>query len=207
MAGLFLLQPVLTAAQRDGAVPRPGTEILWDSYGVPHIFARDARSLFYAFGWAQMQSHGDLILRLYGQARGRAAEYWGEDYIESDRWVRVNGIPDRADRWYRQTRPEFRAYIDAFVAGLNAYARENVLALAEDERIVLPILPSDVLAHTNRVIHYTFLANPRAVNAAGESLSRAGSNAWAIGPSLLSQRQRHAAGQSTPSLGRSVHVV
>ena len=42
------------------------TELLWDTWGVPHIFARNSEELFGAFGWAQMQSHGDLILRLYG---------------------------------------------------------------------------------------------------------------------------------------------
>ena len=51
------------------------TEILWDTWGVPHIYGEDAEGLHYAFGWAQMANHGDLILRLYGQARGRAAEY------------------------------------------------------------------------------------------------------------------------------------
>ena len=30
------------------------TEILWNTWGVPHIFAREARQLHYAFGWAQM---------------------------------------------------------------------------------------------------------------------------------------------------------
>src|SRR5262245_61566368 len=59
------------------------TEILWDTWGVPHIFAKDAVGLFHAFGWAQMHSHGNLVLRLYGQARGRAAEYWGKDYVDS----------------------------------------------------------------------------------------------------------------------------
>src|SRR5436309_7152968 len=65
-----------------GATPPPaaGAEILWDTWGVPHIFAKDDRSLFYALGWAQMQSHGDLLLKTYGEARGRAAEYWGKDY-------------------------------------------------------------------------------------------------------------------------------
>ena len=56
--------------------PTGPTEILWDSWGVPHIFAADMPNLFYAFGWAQMANHGDLLLELYGQARGRAAEYW-----------------------------------------------------------------------------------------------------------------------------------
>jgi acyl-homoserine lactone acylase PvdQ len=45
-------------------------EVLWDRYGVPHIFAADPEGLGYAFGWAQMQAHGNLILRLYGEARG-----------------------------------------------------------------------------------------------------------------------------------------
>ena len=45
------------------------TEILWDSWGVPHVYGKDATGIFQAFGWAQMQSHGDLLLRLYGQVR------------------------------------------------------------------------------------------------------------------------------------------
>lgn len=69
------------------------TELLWDTYGIPHIYAKDSKSLFQSFGWAQMQSHGNLLLRLYGQARGRASEYWGKEYLESDRWVRTMGVP------------------------------------------------------------------------------------------------------------------
>ncbi|HUF65223.1 MAG TPA: penicillin acylase family protein, partial [Gemmatimonadaceae bacterium] len=64
-----------------GATPvQPGgAEILWDSYGVPHIFASDRNALARALGWAQMRNHGDLLLRLYAQARGRGAELLGED--------------------------------------------------------------------------------------------------------------------------------
>jgi acyl-homoserine-lactone acylase len=42
------------------AAPDRRAEILWDNWGVPHIFARDTESLFYAFGRAQAHSHGDL---------------------------------------------------------------------------------------------------------------------------------------------------
>src|SRR6476659_7640556 len=76
------------------------TEILWDKWGVPHIFAKSDAAAFYAFGKAQMHSHGDLILRLYGQARGKGSEYWGESFFESDKWVRTMGVPGRAQRWY-----------------------------------------------------------------------------------------------------------
>ena len=55
------------------AVPARGTEILWDRYGIPHIMASDHPSLFYAYGYAQMEAHSELLLRLYTQARGRGA--------------------------------------------------------------------------------------------------------------------------------------
>jgi len=115
------------------------TEILWDTYGIPHIYARDNEQLFYGFGWAQAQSHGNLILRLYGQGRGRAAEYWGEDYLDSDRWVRTMEIPTRAQVWYAAQSPEFRRYLDAFAKGVNAYVQAHPEAIADEVEAVLPI--------------------------------------------------------------------
>src|SRR5262249_50300168 len=122
------------------------TEILWDTWGVPHIFGKDAVGLFHAFGYAQMQSHGDLILRLYGQARGRAAEYWGKDYVDSDRWVRTMGVPRRAADWLKDQTPAMRQNLDAFAAGMNDYAREHPAQLAAEMKVVLPIDAADVLA-------------------------------------------------------------
>ena len=55
-------------------------EILWDKYGVPHIYGKDAAAVFYGYGYAQALSHADEILRLYGESRGKGAEYWGEKY-------------------------------------------------------------------------------------------------------------------------------
>ncbi len=76
------------------------TEILWDQYGVPHIFAANRESMFHAHGYAQMQNQADLLLRLYGESRGRAAEYWGgAANLELDRWIQLNGVPERAKAW------------------------------------------------------------------------------------------------------------
>ena len=63
--------------ERPPAPPRPRTEVLWDRFGVPHIFAPDVVSAARAFGWSQARSHGNLLLTLFGRARGRAAEYLG----------------------------------------------------------------------------------------------------------------------------------
>jgi len=159
------------------------TEILWDSWGVPHVYGKDAEGLFRAFGWAQMQSHGDLILRLYGQARGRAAEYFGEKYLESDRYVRTMGIPARAREWYEAQNPTMRGYLDAFAAGINTYAKEHAAQINDEVEQVLPVDGVDVLAHVQRVIHFTFVVNPQSVANLSPSRSTAGSNGWAIAPS------------------------
>src|SRR5687768_7292427 len=47
------------AGPQAAAVPEKGTEILWDTYGIPHIFAPDHPSLFYAYGYAQMEGHAE----------------------------------------------------------------------------------------------------------------------------------------------------
>jgi len=158
-----------------------GTEILWDRWGVPHIFAANAADAFYAFGQAQMASHGDLLLRLYGQARGRGAEYWGADHLDMDKYVRTMGVPARARDWATKQTPAFRPLLDAFVAGINSYARQHPERLAKDVQVVLPVEPADVLAHAQRVICFTFVTNPQSIQGAGDRWSR-GSNTWAVAP-------------------------
>ncbi|CAA9294232.1 Penicillin amidase superfamily [uncultured Coleofasciculus sp.] len=160
------------------------TEILWDRWGVPHIYGKDTQGLFQAFGWAQMQSHGDLILRLYGQARGRAAEYFGEKYLQSDQYVRTMGIPARAKDWYKQQNPTMQGFLDAFAIGINNYAKENPDKINDEVKAVLPVDGVDVLAHVQRVIHFTFVVNQDEVKSqASTNKITPGSNGWAIAPS------------------------
>src|SRR5262245_46439275 len=102
--------------------PAGQAEILWDEWGTPHIFANDTEGLFRAYGWAQMHSHGNLLLRLYAQSRGNAAEYGGAELLESDRAVRIMALRERGQEWYAAQTPAFRRNIDAFAAGVNEYA-------------------------------------------------------------------------------------
>jgi acyl-homoserine-lactone acylase len=78
-----------------------GGEILWDHDGVPHIYGANEREMYYAFGWAQMHNHANLILQLYAQARGRAAEYFGEAYLPLDKKIRLFNVPEQALKWIK----------------------------------------------------------------------------------------------------------
>ncbi|HEX7020476.1 MAG TPA: penicillin acylase family protein [Gemmatimonadaceae bacterium] len=178
------LAVAVTAAATPAAPTSPiaGTEILWDSYGVPHIRARTREGLAYGFGWAQMRNHADLLLRLVAQARGRAAEYLGPDYADEDRWVWTLGMPARAERWYGLQRPETRAHLRAFVDGINAFARAHPELVSDSVRAILPVTPTDVMAHLQRVLYSKFLVSSQRVDAQTRAWRERGSNAWAIAP-------------------------
>ena len=188
------------------------TEILWDRYGVPHIYAADRESMFYAHGWAQMRNHADLLLRLYGESRGRAAEYWGGDAnLELDRWVQLNGVPERARIWYDAQDPLFRTYLDEFARGINEFAAKNPGAIGVEYARVLPVSGVDVVQHSLRAVHYGYMGSRARMNNEVTAMLRdesrerrgaigpreraagagrggpatnedAGSNTWAIGP-------------------------
>ncbi len=209
LLSLLSLVPLLTVGC-DALAPghdTPGAELLWDRYGVPHIYAEAEEALFHAHGWAQMEAHGELLLRLYGEARGRAAEYWGEEHLAHDHRLWTLGLPSMGLEWWEESDPEERARVDAFVAGINQHASEHEEELPEEVRRVLPVESADVHRHLARLVVGDFLlagsedasgrwregvevgaANQgeRGADATGvrggASSGEAGSMAWAVGP-------------------------
>jgi acyl-homoserine-lactone acylase len=173
----FLLGGCTSIAPGRGAA----TEILWDRYGIPHIYASSDSGAFHGYGYAQMASHGNLILKLYGEARGRAAEYWGPSHLDNDRFVRTMGIPARAAAWYRQLSPAMRANLAAFAAGANRYVTEHPEAIPDSLKAVLPITPEDALAHEQKVINFLFMLG-RQVELPGTMRNDPppASNMWAV---------------------------
>ncbi|GGY08468.1 penicillin acylase family protein [Paludibacterium paludis] len=191
----------LSACEPDDHAGKPrGSQTLWDSYGVPHIYAWRADSMAYAFGRAQMRMHPELLLRLYAQGRGRGAEYYGPvfeggepfptDMVEVDTLVRTMGFPSRASLWWQRQSPRMREYLEAFVAGINDQAARETLSPAA--RAVLPVSAEDVMAHTLRIF-FGYLSGSMTTGAANCSLVYpdpvstpvnliGGSNGWALGP-------------------------
>jgi acyl-homoserine-lactone acylase len=178
------LAATLRGAGAASAADRLSAEVLWDRYGVPHVYAATEADLFYGFGWSQMKSHGDLVLKLYAEGRGRAAEYYGREELPSDRWMAINDVTARAQGWLAAQTPAFRADLEAFAAGMNAYAARHPEALAPTARRVLPITGADVVAYAERLFQYVYIApQSLAEHLPADSREPAGSNGWAIAPS------------------------
>ncbi|MEM6555445.1 MAG: acylase [Pseudomonadota bacterium] len=162
--------------------PAPTAEILWDEYGVPHIYGDRPEDVFYGYGWAQMRSHGDLLLELYGEARARGAEYWGESYEDTAIWLIRNDVPERAATWYAEQDPDFRRLLDAFAGGINSYAAAHPDRIDDRVEVVLPVTGVDVIAHAHRLMNFIYVASPsRTIGPAAPPVP-AGSNTWAIAP-------------------------
>lgn len=162
--------------------PPAGTEIVWDTYGVPHIYAQNRTGLAYAFGWAQMRNHGDLLLRLILQGRGRASEFLGKSYLDEDRWVWQIGIPQMSARDYAAQKPEMRAHLDAFAAGINAFAAANPGMIGDSVRAALPVNGIDITENLQRLTYARFITTQQGVKDQTRAWEK-GSNAWAIAPS------------------------
>jgi acyl-homoserine-lactone acylase len=208
-ASLFIASAVNAASLSPAAYhPKKGSEILWDKFGVPHIFAKTVPDMFYLFGYAEVEAHGNLLLHTVGGSRGRAAEYFGPGYqdinLRNDRWIWLNEIPARSVKWLAQQTPEFRGYLDAFAAGINAAAAAHPDALAPEVRQVLPITALDIIAHAQHFYNFEFVASRTLMEAGGRGAAAAsaaqldpvsngfgntpedladGSNGWAIAPS------------------------
>ncbi|MCH7524552.1 MAG: acylase [Bacteroidetes bacterium] len=159
---------------------KQSTQIAWDSWGVPHITADNTDGLFFAQGWAQMHNHANTILELYGNSRGRAAEYWGKDHVQNDMLIHTLGFEELAEVWGETQDPEQKNIYKAFVRGLNSYAEAHPEAIADKNKVVLPITTNDINMHSMYVIFTRFIA--------GGDLGRVqqwpdlGSNAYAIAP-------------------------
>jgi len=183
LCGLFFFQVGCTDA------PTDHTEILWDEWGVPHITAASSEQLMYAFGWAQMQNHANRVLRLYGMARGRAAEYWGEEYLQSDQYIHTMGVPDRSQSWFDQQSPKMQRFTEAFVAGMNAYIDDHPEAIQSSYRQVLPVQVTDPIAYMQRLVHFTFLPGVSRTTPVIQRWPQTGSNGWALAPSKTTSGQ------------------
>lgn len=176
LSGAVCAGPALAQAPK---APAYRGEVLVDTYGVPHVYGKDEASMFYGFGYATVKNHGNLVAKLYAEGRGRAAEYYGPSEVRSDKWAIANGVYTRAAAWYKLQPPKFRADLDAFAAGMNAYAKAHSEQLDPASRAVFPVNGVDVVAHAHRMFNYLYVAPERRTMEANDA---DGSNAWAVAP-------------------------
>lgn len=99
-------------------------EVLWDIWGVPHIFSDTENGLCFGFGYAHARDHGNLLMQMASIAAGRAAEFNGESWESMDIGSYNDRIPQSAEIMYDVMDPETIQKFDAFAAGFELYTQD-----------------------------------------------------------------------------------
>ena len=123
-------RPDLTAqasaalAQHSGTIIVRGlsepVEVLRDTWGIPHIYAKSTKDLFFAQGYVVAQDRMWQLEMWRRNGEGRLAEVLGPPYVSRDRFARLLAFRGNWDEEFKKYHPEGRKIFDAFAAGINA---------------------------------------------------------------------------------------
>ena len=91
-----------------------------DAYGVPHIRATDVLDLAHGQGWAIARDRSWQLEYQRRRATGTTAEVLGAPQLPWDTWARQTRIVDTARRAFDGLGEETRAFVTAYVDGVNA---------------------------------------------------------------------------------------
>lgn len=100
-------------------------EIIRDNWGVPHVFADKEADGFFGLGYVCAEDRlvqMDLFRR---RARGRLAEIYGPQWVESDRTYRIGGISQYCAEASANLPRDMRGALRAYAAGVNAFIEEQ----------------------------------------------------------------------------------
>ncbi|MDX2249272.1 MAG: penicillin acylase family protein [Bacteroidia bacterium] len=118
-----------TAPEYDGAIAldevSDSVEILYDKFGVPHIYGKTEKDVYFALGYAHARDRlfqMELIRRL---AEGRLAETFGPDLIKADLLFRTLGIHRHSENavktLFQDTSQPWQQAAAAYLNGLNYF--------------------------------------------------------------------------------------
>lgn len=115
-------------------VPQPGeysvsgasaeVTISRDAHGIPHIFAKNDRDLFFGFGWAMAEDRLFQLDWLRRKGLGRLSEIIGADGLELDRIARTVGLNRLAAAEWERLPGDVQDVLEAFSGGVNALIEE-----------------------------------------------------------------------------------
>ena len=124
-------------------------KVVRDDQGIPHIFAKTERDLYFLTGWMHAQDRFFQMDAARRRASGTLAELLGPDALGGDVESRNLGIRRAAERSLAQLSQPVQKALEAYSAGVNAYRAEHPLPpeyAALEVATVAPWTPLDSVA-------------------------------------------------------------
>ncbi len=99
--------------------------IYWGDYGVPHIYARSEKDLFFAVGYVHAQDRIWQMTLSQIAAEGRFAEFLGADLLPFDKYQRTLGFWRTAEKIEQAMPDSLRNRLQWYANGVNAWTDQN----------------------------------------------------------------------------------
>jgi penicillin amidase len=96
--------------------------VIRDSWGVPHIYAANDHDLYYALGYVQAQDRLWQMDMMRRQGHGTLAEILGEDYVDTDLYLRTIGMEHGAQLTLQAIEQQTDEFNRTVVRDLSAFA-------------------------------------------------------------------------------------
>lgn len=129
MSALNASEPPLGRPVTSSHVVVPGLEgsvtVIRDAWGIPHLRARSRHDAYFAQGYVHAQ---DRLWQMQSGLRrmvGRWAEWAGPSAVASDALARRLNAATASQRDFRALKPDSRAMLERYAAGVNAYLAEG----------------------------------------------------------------------------------
>lgn len=158
---LFILFYFLFCSYCIAQINPENITIARDTFGVPHIFAPTDAEVAYGLAWAHCEDDFEHIQLILIATRARLGEINGKDGAATDYFVQFTKTPGMVDRYYeRDVTPNFKKNLEAYVAGLNAYAAKH----PEEIKLknIFPIKAKDIIAGYQLILT-SMIGVPRAL--------------------------------------------
>ncbi|MCS6978913.1 MAG: penicillin acylase family protein [Flavobacteriales bacterium] len=123
---LWMGYPLVAESQFSVAVDPKDVVIARDSFGVPHIFGPGDAHCAYGLAWATCEDHFRWVQEALLPTVGRLSLVKGKVGLLFDFAYRWMGLDTLVEGLYeKDLSPAFRIVLEAYVQGLNAYARRH----------------------------------------------------------------------------------
>ncbi|MDN3204616.1 penicillin acylase family protein [Algoriphagus sediminis] len=108
-------------------------EVLFDNYGVPHIYAENELDAYRAFGYVHAQDRLFQLEMMRRVGTGTLSEFLGNSLLDTDKFFRTLGISKQAtistDFWNNQANSPIKEATNAYIDGVNQFIREGNLPI------------------------------------------------------------------------------
>ncbi len=124
-----------TAPKYSGEIELKGltetTEIIYDDFGVPHIYAKNAEDAYFALGFAQAQERLFQMEMIRRATSGRLSEILGESLLPTDKIMLTLSIRHAAEKSakkaFEKTDSEYQKQSLAYLKGINSFIDQGNL--------------------------------------------------------------------------------